>query len=32
MTILSPSFEITMQEIDMAAEFFDRLMQRCLER
>ncbi|MBI3062691.1 MAG: aminotransferase class III-fold pyridoxal phosphate-dependent enzyme, partial [Deltaproteobacteria bacterium] len=28
---LSPSFEITREEIDMAVEFFDRLMQRCLK-
>ena len=28
---LSPSFEITKEEIDLAVEFFDRLMQRCLK-
>ena len=28
---LSPSFEITKEEIDMAVEFFDRLMQRCVK-
>src|SRR5215468_3124609 len=27
---LSPSFEITKQEIDMAVEFFDRLMAKCV--
>ncbi len=29
---LSPSFEIAKEEIDMAVEFFDRLMQRCLKK
>lgn len=28
---LSPSFEITSEEIDLAVEFFDRLMQRCVK-
>ncbi|MFQ5904778.1 MAG: aspartate aminotransferase family protein, partial [Candidatus Binatia bacterium] len=28
---LSPSFEITKEEIDLAVEFIDRLMQRCLK-
>ena len=28
---LSPSFEITNEEIDLAVEFFDRLMQRCVQ-
>jgi len=28
---LSPSFEISKEEIDTAVEFFDRLMQRCLK-
>lgn len=28
---LSPSFEITKEEMDMAVEFFDQLMQRCLK-
>ncbi|MBI2361161.1 MAG: aminotransferase class III-fold pyridoxal phosphate-dependent enzyme [Deltaproteobacteria bacterium] len=28
---LSPSFEITREEIDLAVEFFDQLMQRCLK-
>jgi 4-aminobutyrate aminotransferase-like enzyme len=27
---LSPSFEITKEEIDLAVEFVDQLMQRCL--
>ncbi|MFQ5685006.1 MAG: aspartate aminotransferase family protein, partial [Candidatus Binatia bacterium] len=28
---LSPSFEITKEEIDLAIEFLDRLMRRCLK-
>ena len=27
---LSPSFEITTEEMDLAVELFDELMQRCL--